>query len=244
MIAGKKKIKQLLKSQQPFQKGSFYREQIADLPKPVQHYFQVALKEGQPFISSLEIEQEGWFRSSLKKPFEQIKGKQYFTCNQPGFVWVGKTSKYTAVDSYINASGALKIYLFSTIPILHFKGEKIDQAELLRWLGESFWMPTNLLPGQYIAWKPIDEYTAKLEMNYFQQHGYYIIHFQENGAVEKIETERYKDDKLEKWEGTFHDYKEIEKMMIPQRIKASWVIDNEPLCYADFKVIRFKFKFL
>ena len=137
----------------------------------------------------------------------------------------------------------MKIYLFSAIPILHFKGEKIDHAELLRWLGESFWMPTNLLPGKYIAWKPIDEYTAKLEMNYFQQHGYYIVHFNGDGAVEKIETERYKDDKLEKWQGTFHDYQAIENMMVPGGIKASWVIGGDPKCYADFKVNRFNYIF-
>ncbi|MGM0612605.1 MAG: DUF6544 family protein [Bacteroidota bacterium] len=242
-FAGNKKVKKLYENQQSLQQTHFYHEKLTELPKIVQRYFQFTLQEGQPLISSLDLEHEGFFRTSLDKPFEKIKGKQYFTCNKPGFVWIGKTKKFTAVDSFVNASGELKIYLFSIIPIIRFKGDKINHAELLRWLGESFWMPTNLLPGKYISWQPIDEYTAKLEMNYLQFYCYYIVHFHENGAVVKIQTERHKGEKLEKWEGTFHNYQKTENMMIPGRIKANWVIDGESKCYADFNVKRFNFVF-
>lgn len=245
--AGKKKISELYANQREIDKISMSEINLEQLPKPVKRYFDVALGNAgmeQKWLTSLKIHYQGEFRSDLSKPFDSIKGVQHFTADNPGFVWIGKTSKYKAVDSYIDGKGGLKIYLFSFLPVAHFSGKKIDQAELLRWLGESVWMPTNLLPGKYISWEAVDDQSAYLKMDYQGQSVKYLVTFTESqGLIEKIETKRYKDDQLTDWVGQFGSYIWIDGMIIPTRIKANWLIDGELKPYADFQVKKFDYHY-
>jgi hypothetical protein len=244
---GKKKIAELYDHQKEIDAAPISEIHMEHLPKPVKRYFEVALGNAgmkQKRLLSMKIEYHGKFRTDLSKPFDSIKGVQHFTANKPGFVWIGKTAKFTAVDSYIDGKGRLKVYLFSMIPIAHFKGEKIDQAELLRWLGESVWMPTNLLPGEYISWEAVDDNSAFLKMDYRDMSVKYLVTFTKSqGLIEKIETQRYKDDELVKWVGQFGNYTWIDGMIIPTRIMANWRIDGELKPYADFHVKSFNYEY-
>jgi len=56
-------------------------------------------------------------------------------------------------------------------------GKFINQGELLRWLGESVWFPTNLLPSDNIKWESIDDKSAKLLFSYQDLELVYIHNF-------------------------------------------------------------------
>ncbi len=141
---------------------TFSSEQIRNLPSPVQKYFNYALTENQPYVNSLRLKHCGMFRLSPEKDWMEIRDEQHFTVNPPGFVWIGKTNKFKARDSYVEGKGNLSVYLFGFLRIVKSEGETIDQAELLRWLGESLWMPTNLLPDENKQWTAIDDNSAKI----------------------------------------------------------------------------------
>jgi hypothetical protein len=221
---------------------TFSSEQIRDLPKPVQKYFRYALTENQPYVNSLRLKHGGMFRLSPEKDWMEIKGKQHFTASPPGFAWEGKTKLFKARDSYVNGEGNLSVYLFGLLRIVNKNGNTINQAELLRWLGESVWMPTNLLPGENLQWSAIDDISAKITFTYNGLSVYYIVTFNEAGQIERMETERYKDENnLEKWIGKVGNYQKVNGMMVPSKIEGGWMTDDGEYTYARFHVTEFEF---
>lgn len=84
------------------------------------------------------------------------------------------------------------------------QGESFNQGELLRWLGESVWFPTNLLPNDKLQWIPIDETSSKLTFEYRGLSLYYIVSFNDNNGITQVETKRYMEEgRLETWAGEF-----------------------------------------
>ncbi len=237
-----KQVEKLFSESKTLKNQTFHYEQLDGLPEPVQGYFRYALKDGQPYLSQLRLKHTGRFKTGLGKDWVDIKGEQYFTAQPPGFVWLGKTKAFNARDAYVANEGNLSVYLFGFLRIVNSKGKTIDQAELLRWLGESVWMPTNLLPSEYISWSGIEENTAKITFNWNGQSVYYIVHFNEKNQIIKMETERYmEENRLEKWEGKLRDYREVNSMMVPGSIEGSWLLEEGRHTYADFRVQQFEY---
>jgi hypothetical protein len=87
--------------------------------------------------------------------------------------------------------GRFIIFLFEALKLIAKKGDKYDQGELLRWLGEKVWFPTNLLPNNNLNWLPVDNNTAKLIYNYTNLSLNYIVRFNEQNEITQIETERF-----------------------------------------------------
>ena len=220
----------------------YSKEQIKNLPKPVQKYFNYALSEGQPYVSYLRLRHGGRFKTARDKDWVDIKGKQYFIAEKPGFVWSGKTKMFRAEDAYVNDHGHLKIYLFSIIRIINQQGRKTDQGELLRWLGESVWLPTNLLPSKNKHWTPIDSTSARLTYTGNDHEVYYDIIFNKQGQIVEMQTERYKgEDSKETWIGRVSEYVEVNDMHVPSRISGIWRLESGDYQYADFKVDKFEY---
>lgn len=218
--------------------GMIYREkQLEDLPEPVQRYFKFALRDGQAYVSTVYLKHGGQFRTDLDKAWIDIRGKQYFTAEEPGFLWQGRTSLFSVRDMYISGKGRIKVVLLNLIRIVNGRGVKIDQGELLRWLGESVWFPTNLLPGPRLSWEAIDKDRARLIYHYRNHELAYLVSFDTTGAITQLETERYMGEgELETWVGRVGAYREINGMRIPMRIEAYWVLSGKEHCYARFHI--------
>jgi hypothetical protein len=160
----------------------------------------------------------------------------------PGFVWRGKTGLFSATDSFLEGKGNLSVWLFSAFKIISKSGNSMDQAELLRWLGEVILFPMALVTNEYISWQPIDDKTALLTMKYNGLNIYYKVTFNENDEVAKMETERYYNNgKLEKWIGRFKDYKYINGFYIPTTMEGGWILDNVEYPYAKFYITNIEY---
>jgi len=210
-------------------------KQLLGLPIPVQHYFRHVLKERQPYINYVRLKHHGRFKTYVAAKWKQIEGEEYFTISKPGFIWKGKMGSFTAIDSYINGEGSLKVYLFSVFRIANGYGTKFSQGELLRWLGESVWFPTVLLPSDNLHWEPINDHQAKLVFAYKKLLVYYIVTFNDAFEIVEMETKRYLGGKkLETWIGKMSNYKPINNIMIPTTIQASWKLEDQDFTYAVF----------
>ena len=232
-----KKVIALFSHSKNISEKKFTPDQLKDLPEPVKRYFQHVLKEGQPYISSLRLTHDGQFKKDLKKSWMDIQGEEYFVPETSGYVWKGKTSLFTAIDQYIDHKGRLTVYLLNLIKVADGKGEKYDQGELLRWLGESVCFPTNLLPKDNLQWLPINDSMAKLNFQYRDISIYYLVSFNDENEITKMETERYMGDhQLEKWITSVSDYKEFNGMFIPTKLEAAWQLNNEYFPYAKFNI--------
>lgn len=235
-------VEKLFGQTKPSTDRVFNYDQLSSLPDPVQRYFRHTLKNGQPYINSVRLLHGGQFKTDLKKNWVDIKGEQYFTTSKPGFIWKGKTKMFTARDMYIADTGRLVVSLFSLFNVVDGQGEKFNQGELLRWLGESVWFPTNLLPGKNLQWFPINNSSAKLTFDYNNVSVFYIVTFNDKNEIAQIETERYMGDgKLEKWVGKLTNYSEINGVIIPTKIEALWRLKEGDFSYANFNVEKIEY---
>lgn len=231
-------IRRLYNQSKNVSKITYSHTQLLHLPRPVQKYFRHVLKEGQPYVSYVNLTHTGVFKTDQNKDWVKIKGEEYFTTEKPGFLWQGNTNLFTATDKYINGKGNLKVSVLSTFTIVDGKGANYDHSELLRWLGESVWFPTNLLPSKYLKWLPIDEDSATLEFDYRGISVSYIVRFNEKGEIAELETKRYKDaDDLETWIGRLSAYQLLNDMWIPTAIEALWKLKDGEFPYAKFNLV-------
>jgi hypothetical protein len=235
-------VKQLFSQSTKISGKTFTYDVLLGLPGPVQRYFKCVLKNGQPYISYARLTHNGQFKTSQEKQWMNIEGEQYFTTEKPGFIWKGNTPMFTARDMYIADHGRLVVSLFSVYTIVDGKGEKFDQGELLRWLGESVWFPTNLLPSKNLQWTPIDDRSAKLTYTYQDLTVFYIVTFNDTNEIAQLETKRYLgEENLETWIGKLTEYKEINGMVIPMHIEAIWKLEEGDYSYAKFKVKKIEY---
>lgn len=230
-------IEQLFSAVEPVAEQSFTYDQLAGLPVPVQRYFRHVVPEGYPYIRSVRLKHDGYFKTAPGKGWTAIEGEQYFTTDPPGFIWQGTTTLFRARDQYVAHQGRLTVHLLSMLRVVDAHGPTVDQGELLRWLGESTWFPTNLLPSERLRWSPIDAYTAKLAVEYEGLSLAYTVSFNEQDEIVRLETQRYMtSDRLERWVGKLSDYQCIHGVRIPTRIQATWKLPEGDHTYADFRV--------
>jgi len=220
----------------------FYKGQLDSLPEPVKRYFNHILKDGQPYISYARIKHEGQFKAGLDKDWTDIKGEQYATTENPGFIWKGNTAMFIARDMYIADKGRLIVSLFSLINVVDAQGEEFNQGELLRWLGESILYPTNFLPSDKLNWFPIDDKTAKLTFNYKGLSLFFKMTFNDIGEITEMETKRYMDaENLETWVIKAADYKALNDILIPTTFDVLWRLEKGDFSYAKFNITEIEY---
>ncbi|MDA3910571.1 MAG: hypothetical protein PF448_04350 [Bacteroidales bacterium] len=215
----------------------YSESQINDLPKPVKNYFEYCLKPGQAYAKSCSLTHVGWFKTAPERPAMPIKGTQAFNCRKPEFVWTGKTKAFKAIDKFVEGEGQLSVYLFGFLRIVNEKGKEVSEAEMLRWLGESVWFPTNLLPSEHLSWLPKDEHTAVLQYRWKDFEIAYDVQFNEKWQITALTCMRHMGkDGYKPWIGRVNDYKEINGMFVPMKISASWSLDEGEYQYANFEI--------
>lgn len=89
----------------------------------------------------------------------------------------------TTIDSYIADIGNLKVLIMNIFTAVDGKGSTFNEGELQRWLAESVWFPTNLLPSEMIKRTAMNENTVKLSFHYKEISFDYIVIFNEAGGI-------------------------------------------------------------
>lgn len=150
---------------------------------------------------------------------------------------------FVARDMYLANEGRLIATILSTINVVDIHGKlKYNEGELLRWLGESVWFPTNLLPSENLQWTAIDNSSAKLTFNYLGLSLFYIINFNDKGEIAQMVTKRYMDEKrLETWIIKPGDYKEKNGIIIPLQAEVFWRLKEGDFSYAKFNVTEIEY---
>lgn len=216
--------------------------QLQNLPKPVQQYFKYVLKDGQPYINAVRLTHNGFFKTDLKTDFIKIEGEQYFSANKPQFIWKGETSMFTARDFFIDGKGGLLVTLLSVFNIVDAKGTSYNEGELQRWMAESVWFPTNLLPSEYVSWSAIDKNSAKLSFKYQTTAFDFIVRFNPIGEIVEMEGKRFMtDNQKEKWVCKMANYQERNGVKIPVSDQAIWRLKKGDQVYAKFELQKIEY---
>jgi len=205
---------------------------FGNLPAPVQRYFRFALPEGQPVIRTARIRHTGEFQLNGKWiPFES---EEHFSANPPAFVWDAKMRLNPLInirvrDGYSGGQGSMVAKIFAVYPVVNAGGkdERLASGALQRYLAESAWQLTALLPSDNLKWSPIDESRALATLKDSGLTVSVEFTFNETGEITNTFSparyyEKNGDYKLFPWAGRFWNYQKYSGMMIPTEGEVAW----------------------
>jgi hypothetical protein len=213
----------------------FEAEDLEGLPDPVRRYFETVLEEGQPYVRSVRLEQEGEFR--LGGPgwsWRPMEATGHYTVDPPGFVWSGTVRVLPFVpvrvlDAYDHGTGVLRARLLSTVTVADVGPDpETNEGELVRYLAEAAWYPTALLPTEGVEWEAVDDRSARATLEDGGNVASVVFHFDERDRIERVTAERYhqETDDRAPWTGRFRDYEARNGMVVPTEAEAEWSLPD------------------
>ena len=214
-------------------KEVFTSEDIDGLPEPVSAYFENVLDEGQSYVNSVRVEQEGELRPDTTSSWKSFTATQHITVDPPGFFWNASVSIAPFVslrihDVYTGGDGSANVSLFGIITLDGTDpSPELNKAELQRYLAEAVWYPTALLPSEGVRWESIDDSAAEATLKYGGVSASLTFHFSEDNVVTKVHAEeraRRVDDGYEPtpWTGLWHDYENRDGINVPSAGEVVW----------------------
>ena len=209
--------------------------ETAGLPEPVQRYFRAVLADGQPVVSAATIRMTGSFNMSATgeqwRPFTSV---QRVATQRAGFLWDARIAmlpgiSVRVVDSFIAGRGLLRATLQGLIPVADLRGGgEIARGEFMRYLAESPWYPTALLPSQGVHWEAVDADSAYATMVDGQLTLRLLFRFDGAGLISAFRAESR--GALiggamvhAPWEGRFADYRRHGGMLVPFSGEVAWL---------------------
>ena len=230
-------------------------DSIASLPPPVRRYFHFALRDGQPVVRTVRLEQAGHFRSggALSK-WQPFKATQHVSVFKPGFVWdatiqIAPATRICMRDAYIDGAGMMQAKILALVTVLDACGQReLDAGALQRYLAEAVWFPTALLPAAGVVWRAIDDDHAEASLCMAGNTVSLEFTFGADGAVQRIYTpDRFRevDGRFEPtpWEARLHRYEVRHGMQVPIEADIAWQVNGESIPYFKARLTDLKFDF-
>jgi hypothetical protein len=232
---------------------TFDQRALAGLPVPVVRYFEFALTPGQPFIRTARVEHRGEFRTGLDAPWSPFRSVQHFSADPPGFVWDAKIDMVPVVgvrvrDRYLSGEAGMLGKVAALVPVVDQQGSwELAAGALHRYLAESAWLPTALLPREGLVWEAVDDSTARVTLTDSHVRVSLDVHFATSGEIARVEAERYRDvdgvGVLTPFVGHFRDYVRVDGMRIPREGEVEWVLPEGRFSYWRGRVERIDYDF-
>lgn len=220
------------------------------LPEAVARYLRFALTEGQPLIDAVRLTQSGHFLAALWSPF---RAEQYFSIDPPAFVWdasirVAGVIPVKVRDAYREGKGSMLAKMFGVFRLLNQQNAvEINIAALQRYLAESAWFPTALLPGNQLVWSELDTNRSLAKLTDGPLQVSLEFEFNELGEIVSVFTPdryRYADGEFVQtaWAGYFRNYKEVHGMRIPMEAEVEWIFpQGRPFSYFKGNITKIEF---
>lgn len=225
-----KEMRDFFSSAQVDKKELVHREDLAGLPRSVQKWLENAGVIGKERIKTVRLKQKGLMRTKPDGPWMPAEAEQYFTVDEPGFIWKAKVKMapllyFAGRDRYYKGRGTMNIKLLSLIPVVNSQGKEIDQGTLLRYLAEMQWFPTAAL-SSYIKWEELDALNARATMSYKGVTASGVFTFNEEGELVDFLAKRYREAggkyELTDWGGITKEYREFNGIRIPNKGQVFW----------------------
>ena len=220
---------------------------LSSLPEPVRRYFHVVLRDGRPQVRTARIVQMGEFRSKetadTEAGWQPFEARQLFSICSPGFVWDARISvtPLGAVwvrDSYVARSASLRAALFGLLPVASAgDAPELRAGALQRYLAESVWFPTALLPSDRLGWSAIDASHARATLKDGEVAVSLDFEFGLGGEIVGASTPsrpralgkgRYE---YRNWGGRYQRYEERGGMRVPLESDVYWVVNGKEQPY-------------
>jgi|SRR3989304_381303 len=245
----KKEVIELFNNNMENKKDPIRKADLEGLPLCVQKWLENSQVIGKERIRTVRLKQKGLMRRKKGQPWMPAEAGQYFTIDEPGFIWKAKIKAapllyITGRDKYYEGNGNMLIKLLSLITVADARGKELDQSALLRYLGETVWFPTAAL-SSYIKWEVIDSNSARATMSYRGITASGVFIFNEKSEVIKFVAERYMELNgqyvMETWSCPLKDYKEFNGIRIPTKGEAVWNLKTGDFSYYQVEITEIEY---
>lgn len=216
---------------------------LAPLPAPVRRYLELALSPGQPLVKAAELTHSGSFNMGQDQPnWKPFSSSQLSVTSPPGFDWDARIRMAPGLpvfvrDAYVSGRGILTASIFGLIPVAQPESDdELAQGELMRFLAESPWYPTALLPGQGVSWQELSPTSARATLRDGAVSTSVDFHFGPDGLIERIYSPSRtrlngKTRSQLPWQGRFWNYTSSHGMRIPFAGEVAWLTPAGPAPY-------------
>lgn len=228
---------------------TFTSASVDSLPPPVARYFLHVLTDGQPIVTSASFTQQGQFRmGESEDSWRPMRATQHFGVREPGFVWDARIDAYPLLpvfvrDSYVQGEAGMRASVLGFVTVMNAPSSPdLNSGALQRYLGETVWFPTALLPASGVEWTAIDDRSALATL---KDHGTTVslaFHFNDQGEVDSVSTpSRLREVKGQyiptPWVVTCRDYAVHNGMRIPTYCEAAWILKTGRFTYWKGRLI-------
>ena len=228
------------------------QKEIAGLPIPVQRFFQTVLKDGQLIVAAVKLSQQGQFNmSETKTKWSKFTATQLVVTQRLGFDWDARIQMVPGLnafvhDSYLLEKGNLQASLLGLFTLANMQNTpELNQGELLRFLAESAWYPTALLPSQGVRWEAIDHISARATLTDGATTVSLVFQFNAEGTIDTFRAEARYHDKLTAmpWGGRFWEYSVRNGMLIPLEGEVGWEYPEGTRLYFKGRTTEINYEF-
>lgn len=214
--------------------ATYAGHELDGLPAPVQRYLRIVLTPGQPMISAASLRQTGRIALSLDNArWLPFVADQRVVARRPGFDWDARIRMFPGAtmhvhDAYVAGEGILAVSMWGSLPLAAARGTpEAARGELIRFLAESAWYPTALLPSQGVRWQAVDATSATATLRDGDTEVTLLFTFDSAGLIESARAEA-RGAKIGKtivempWEGRWARYLTHGGMLVPTEGEAAW----------------------
>jgi hypothetical protein len=214
---------------------------LAELPPPVARYRQLAVGEHSP-VHTLRLRHGGTFRLSPSATPSPIQGRQAFSADPPGFLWLGTIRMAPGVwiharDRLVREKGSMLVLLDNTVRLANASGPQLDQGAALRLLAEMVWFPTALFDARHVTWRAVDAEHALATLRLGQLSVSATFEFGPDGLPTGVLAQRFMDPGgLHSWRGDYRDWRTVSGLRVPFEADVTWQLEAGPYTYAHWTV--------
>lgn len=165
--ASREAVSQLVASRHASPTESSAAGGLDALPAPVRRYLERSLPTGAHRDDVVGIDQQGEFRlGASERGWRPFTATQVFTTDPPGFCWDARIRAAPGLpvvvrDAYVSGRGSMHGALFGLITVARAEGTpEMAAGALQRYLAETMWFPSALVPGHGLAWKAVSDEAA------------------------------------------------------------------------------------
>jgi Family of unknown function (DUF6920) len=228
--------------------ASTHPSEIDRLPAPVARYLRFAVKPGRAPVVAARLVSTGEFRlGESGDKWVSFKADQLFAAVRPGFVWDARMRLapgvgIRVVDAYVGGSGTMRAAIGGLVTVADAPDTPmLAGGELMRWLAETPWLPTALLPGGSVEWSALDEHSARATVHDGALEVSADFRFGSAGEVSEVfvpARPRDVDGTFidTPWSGRFGAYAEEDGMMVPHEGVVQWHLPGGELPYWRGKI--------
>ena len=233
----------------------FSSDDLTDSPEPVGRFFRRVLKEGQRIIRAVDLRTEGEFQTGTDdRGWRSFTASQRFATAPPGFVWDARIRMAPLLpvyvrDAYVGARTEMRGKVLALYPVVdEADTPALAAGQLHRYLGETMWFPTALLPGSGVVWTAVDHRSALATLTDRGTTVSLRFTFTDEGDITEIfapDRMRSVDGRNEPtpWTVRCSDHQERQGIRIPLWCVAEWVLPEGPLPYWRGRVADVRYEF-